>query len=287
MKLVLKNSDTCVNEKLRVVRKEKPCLDASWHYHQEYELLFISKSSGMRFVGDSVSQFSPGDLVLVGPYLPHLWRNDLAEFKGQDPEHQVNTIIIKFQRDFIGANTFDLPQFSMINDLLEKSKFGVCFGYKTSLKLEKDLLNLVDLSPAAQSIKLLDLLFQLSRTNDRSVLSSTDMHQYTTEHAHKIDSVLKFISDNYNNYITLNDVANIACLTPNSFCRFFKRMTNKSFTQFLNEVRIRNAARLLIQENYPISEICYMVGYRSITNFNRQFKEIMGNTPKQYRLNPN
>ncbi|MEM9720379.1 MAG: AraC family transcriptional regulator, partial [Bacteroidota bacterium] len=105
------------------------------------------------------------------------------------------------------------------------------------------------------------------------------------EHAHRIDTVLKFISDNYDSYLTLNDVADIACLTPNSFCRFFKRVTNKSFTQFLNEVRIRNAARLLVQKNLPISEICYMVGYRSITNFNRQFKEIIGNTPKQYRAN--
>ena len=287
MKLILKNPENSVNDRLNISRKDEPCLDASWHYHPEYELLFNSKSSGIRFVGDSVSQFSPGDLVLVGPYLPHLWRNDQAYSHLEIGEKQVETIVIKFLRGFAGQDTFDLPEFHEVNELLDQSKFGICFGREVSRELKKDLMDIVDLPQAMQSIKLLELLYKLSQANHKSLLSSTDMRQYTAEHTQRIDTVLKFISDNYDSYITLNDVADIACLTPNSFCRFFKRVTNKSFTQFLNEVRIRNAARILVQRDLPISEVCYMVGYRSITNFNRQFKEIIGKTPKQYRANPN
>jgi len=109
------------------------------------------------------------------------------------------------------------------------------------------------------------------------------MRQYTTENSQRLDTVLKYISDNYASYINLNDVAEIACMTTNSFCRFFKKMTNKSFTRFLNEVRIRNASRLLVQDNLPVSDVCYMVGYKSIANFNKQFKQIMGTTPNGFR----
>lgn len=282
MKMILKNSDNFLNERLNITKKEIPCLDSSWHYHAPYELIYISQSYGIRFVGDSVSHFFPGDLVLVGPYLPHLWRNDASYYKDEGTK-KVKTIILKFTRDFIGEETFKYPEFADIDHMLEQAKFGLCFGKSISKKLHNDLIGIIDLSPAEQSIKLLDTLCRLSLTDDKKVLSTSDMRQYTTEHSHRLDAVLKYISDNYANYITLNDVADVACMTTNSFCRFFKKMTNKSFTQFLNEVRIRNASRLLIQDNLSVSEVCYMVGYNSVTNFNKQFKQIMGSTPKDYR----
>lgn len=282
MKLILKNTDSLHNERLDITKKEIPCLDSSWHYHAQYELLYISKSYGIRFVGDSVSQFFPGDLVLVGPYLPHLWRNDPSYYK-EDDTNKVKTIIIKFTKDFIGEGTFNSPEFSDINQMFEQSKFGVVFGKSMSKLLHNELIGIIDLSPAEQSIKLLDMLYRLSVTDDKTVLSSTDMRQYTKDNSQRIDTVIKYISDNYSSYITLQDVSDIACMTSNSFCRFFKKMTNKSFTQFLNEVRIRNASRMLIQdEGIQVSEVGYAVGYKSITNFNRQFKQIMGSTPKGY-----
>ncbi|MEM6800684.1 MAG: AraC family transcriptional regulator [Bacteroidota bacterium] len=282
MKLVLKNTDSLGSRRLDIKKKEVPCLDSSWHYHAEFELLYISQSTGIRFVGDSVSQFSPGDLVLVGPYLPHLWRNDPSYYARHDSS-SVKTIVLKFTRDFIGEGTFNNPEFSQINHLLEESKFGVCFSQNISWELHDELIEMSDLPKARQSIKLLDLLYRLSLCEERKVLSSTDMRQYSTDHSQRIDRVLKFISDHYDSNINLQDVSDVACLTTNSFCRFFKKMTNKSFTQFLNEVRIRNASRLLVQRDMPVSEICYMVGYNSITNFNRQFKLIMGCTPQKYR----
>lgn len=284
MKLTLKNTDSSTNERIFIAKKEIPCLDSSWHYHAQYELLYISKSNGIRFVGDSVAHFFPGDLVLVGPFLPHLWRNDVSYY-GENGVNKVNTIIIKFTKDFIGEGTFDNPEFSGINRLLEQSKFGVSFGKAVSEKMRNELLGIIDLAPAGQSIKVLELLNRLAMTDDRLLLSSSDMRQYSTQHSQRLDEVIKFISDNYTSDISLDDVADIACMTTNSFCRFFKKMTNKSFVQFLNEVRIRNASRLLAQEDLPVSEICDIVGYKTITNFNRQFKHIMGTTPVIYRQN--
>jgi len=147
MKLILKNTDSFVNERLNITRKEIPCLDSSWHYHAQYELLYISQSNGIRFVGDSVSQFFPGDLVLVGPYLPHLWRNDASYYK-EDDTNKVKTIVLKFTKEFIGEGTFNNPEFSDINYLLEQSKFGVSFGKGISKSLHDELIGIIDLSPA-------------------------------------------------------------------------------------------------------------------------------------------
>lgn len=284
MKLVIKNNDTFQNKRLNIFKKEDPCLEAEWHYHLEYELLYISSSFGIRFVGDNVSPFNPGDLVLVGSYLPHLWRNDMSYYtQEENNQKQVETIVTKFTKDFIGQDTFENPEFSNILKLLKDSKYGISFGNKVSKVLKKDLLELPSLSRPQQSIQLLNILDQLSLTTDKVLLSSTDMRQYATENSQRIDSVIKYISDNYSKTVTLNDVAGVACMTTNSFCRFFKKMTNKSFTQFLNEVRIRNASRLLVQESISVSSVCYAVGYNSITNFNKQFKQTMGTTPKSYR----
>lgn len=282
MKLVRKKESGVVLNPLNITLKERPCLDSAWHYHPEYELLYITKSTGIRFVGDSVSQFQPGDLVLVGPYLPHLWRND-PDYYQTNYGAKVQTIVIKFYQDFLGPDFFSNPIFRQIKELLDASKYGVYFGQHIGKTLHHKLLNLVDHAPAFQAIKLLEILQLLAMVEDYQLLSSTDMRQRTSEDSGRLDAVLKYISDNYDQEINLADVSGIACMTTNSFCRFFKRHTNKSFTQFLNEVRIRNASRLLVQREASVSEISYSVGYKSITNFYRQFKLIMGSTPSEYR----
>ncbi|TNJ42408.1 AraC family transcriptional regulator [Tamlana fucoidanivorans] len=282
MKLVLKNSDNPITKKLNIHRRDVPCLDAAWHYHPEIELLYISQSNGIRFVGDSVEPFYPGDLVLVGSYLPHLWRNDPSYYK-EGSVQKVKTIVTKFTKDFLGNDLFKVPEFAEINNLLEEAKFGICFGENAGERLHSDIIKLPELPPIEQQLKLLNILYELSKVKEKKILSSSDMRQSTTESSERIDTVLKYISDNYASNISLDDIANVACMTTNSFCRFFKKTTNKSFTQFLNEIRIRNASRLLIQDNSPVSEVCYIVGFNSITNFNKQFKQIMGVTPKGFR----
>lgn len=282
MKLVLKNSDTTAYKKVNISKREIPCLDVAWHYHPEFELIYITKSNGLRFVGDSVSPFYPGDLVLVGSFLPHLWRNDPSYYEDTSIL-EVETIITKFDADFLGNDIFKIPAFNDVKKLLERSKYGISFGDGARLKLHQQLIDLPNLSPVEQHVELLSILQKLSLETEIEVLSSSDMRQSTTESSERIDTVLRYISDNYASSIGLDDIADVACMTTNSFCRFFKKTTNKSFTQFLNEVRVRNASRLLVQDDVSVSSVCYSVGYNSITNFNKQFKKIMGVTPKSFR----
>lgn len=284
MKLVLKNSENFISQRINIFKKEIPCLDTAWHYHAEFELIYISQSTGIRFVGDDVSHFSPGDLVLVGSYLPHLWRNEESYYESEG-NLMVKTIIMKFTSNFMGEGTFDNPEFVAIKNLLEQSNFGVSFDKSISEELHSEFIEISELPKGQQTISLLNILYKLShcKKEQKTILSSTDMRQFSIENPDRLDSVIRYISDNYKVEISLGDVADIACMTTNSFCRFFKKMTNKSFSEFLNEIRIRNASRMLIQENTPISEICYNVGYKSIPNFNKQFKSIMGVTPKEYR----
>ena len=287
MEAFSENRHSTIIEKLKIERRVVPSLNVAWHFHKHFELVYITKSNGIRFVGDNVSPFYPGDLVLVGSFLPHLWRSDSSYYSSDDKDSfkAVKTIVTKFTNDFLGANFFALSEFQKINKLLEDSKYGLFFSKNVTEKLHDLLVKLPDLQKTQQHVKLLEVLYHLSvvDSDDKVMLSSSDMRQSIEEGSERIDTILRYISDNYSSKIGLNDIANIACMTTNSFCRFFKKTTNKSFTQFLNEVRIRSASRILIQKNLPISEICYSVGFNSITNFNKQFKQIMGVTPKKFR----
>ncbi|MCL7762962.1 AraC family transcriptional regulator [Polaribacter sp. Z014] len=287
MKNLIKEASTIFVKKVNIEMRVVPSFNVAWHFHEEFELVYVTKSNGMRFVGDSVSPFYPGDLVLVGANLPHLWRSDSFYYNEGNPENskRVKTIVTKFTEDFLGINFFEAPEFQKINKLLKASKYGLFFGEEVSIDLHDLIVSLPSLPKTEQYIKLLEVLYQLSlvKEKDRLVLSSSNMRQSTKESPERIDTVLRYISDNYSSKMNLSDVADVACMTTNSFCRFFKKTTNKSFTQFLNEIRIRNASRILIQQKIPISEVCYSVGFNSITNFNKQFKLLVGSTPKKFR----
>lgn len=277
MKPFFKNIQSLLKKQVVVVERTIPCLDDNWHYHPEYELILITKSKGIRFVGDSVSQFNPGDLVIVGPYLPHLWRND-PSYSDVD----IKTYVIKFDENFLGNETFEKSVFFRINNLLKKSNKGVLFSQSTTNEVKNIILSLGNMDDTTQYIKLLEVLDVLSRDINSNQLSMSTMSIDDDSNVNRMDKVLNYISDNYSSKISLDDISKVACMTTNSFCRFFKNNTNKSFVQFLNEVRIRNAVRILTMEDMTISEVCFAVGYKSKANFNVQFKSIMGCSAKDY-----
>jgi len=279
MKLVPKRLES-TNDYFRIQKKRIPCLDSSWHYHPQYELIYISKSSGIRFLGDNVSEFGPGELVLVGPYLPHLWRNAPEYYKNNELE--VNTIVIQFTKAFIGEELFNRMEFLQINTMLEESKRGIQFTPSVASRLDRVLNDFIDLHPVKQISKLLDILDELSR-EDYKMISITDMRQYTQDNSQRIDKVLKYISNHYSKDLTLNEIADVASMRSTSFCRFFKQVTHRSFVQYLAEVRIQNAKRLLAQEDYTINEVSDCVGFQTISNFNKQFKRITKLTPSQFK----
>lgn len=254
-----------------------------WHFHPEYELVYVIKSFGKRFVGDHIEDFSDGDLVLLGSNLPHFWKNDDVFFQ-DDPAYNVNAIVIHFPADFFKQQIEDYPEFLKIKELLQRSARGICFHEpiaKTVGKKLKKLLKSKGLECTLDFVKILD---KLARTKDYKILSSGNYNaELQSLSSSRIDKVLHIINSNYREDLKLETVAHHAGMNKSAFCRFFKEKTGKSFSEFLIEMRIGYACKLLIEDQLSVSQICFESGFNNLSNFNRQFKKQTSFTPVHYK----
>lgn len=277
MELLYKKEATETSSSLYVKRVREPVFDINWHFHEEYELIYIIKGNGIRLVGDNLSNFQSGELVLVGPNIPHLWRTTKNV-------NTVDRIIIKFDEIPTGVNFFSLPEFSGINTLLKKAKNGIYFGAATRERIHNYFLDISKAEGAEKWLLLLRILDILSKSDDAGKLSNPYMKiaQQLPE-GNRLSKVISYISENYDRDITLEIMADIAAMTVPSFCRYFKKRTNKTFVQFLNEYRIGKACVLLIENKLSVTEIWCGLGFKSSTNFNKIFKKIYHCTPMEYR----
>ena len=255
-------------------------MGGDWHFHEEFELIYFLRGQGMRIVGDNISHFQDGELVLVGKWLPHLWRNEKLE-----NDSEVNDfIVVKFLDNFNGVNLFGLPEFESVRSLLERASQGIKFSASVISRIEPILLELIDSKSTGRIISFLKVLELLAQEQKYELLSSKDFVLPSSETSeNRLQKVINYISLNYANKIGLEKMSEVACMTPPSFCRFFKNSTNKTFSSFLNELRVSKACHLLINGEESINQICYQVGFNSITNFNRTFKLIKNLTPSAYR----
>lgn len=277
MKLFYKKEGNEPISSFFVKRIKEPVLDINWHFHEEYEIICILQGNGVRLVGDNLSNFQSGELVLVGPNIPHLWRTT--------PNiSSVDRIIIKFDELPGGVNLFSLPEFERIKTLLTKSETGVSFGPRTREEVQQHIISLSNARGIQKWICLLTILKILSKSSEIELLSSPYMNISPQKlEENRLSKVITYISENYYKDINLKDMADIASMTLQSFCRFFKKRTNKTFVQFLNEYRIGKACVLLIENKLSVTEICYELGFNSSTNFNRVFKKMYDCTPMEYR----
>jgi AraC-like DNA-binding protein len=261
-------------------RTLRPYLAKNWHFHPEFEILYIIEGQGMRVVGDHISNFTKGELVLIGKWLPHLWRHDTPS-KGSSNAIYYN---IKFLEDYNGMNIFSLPELSNIEQLLKKSFRGLLFNETVIPKVHDLITNLVEEKSAYKIINLLKILQILSEEKNVNQLSSSDFILPTqVSRESRLQKIVNYIFANYNRQISLEKIASVAYMTPTAFCRYFKSCTNKTFFTFLNEFRIGKACQLLINDKNSVKEICYEVGFNSLTNFNRTFKTFKKVTPTKYR----
>jgi len=284
MKLKYKSIEQDSLSSIYVKRIHKPYLGGNWHFHKEFELIYFLEGQGTRIVGDHISNFQKGELVLVGEWLPHLWRNDIDNTS----ETRADFIVIKFPKEFDEVSLFSLPEFSSIRHLLKKSSQGIQFSQSALNKIHPILLHLSESSSAEKLINFLRILEILSKEEDCQLLSSPEFVLPTQLlEENRLQKVINHISNNYARMISLEEIAGIAIMTPPAFCRFFKTRTNKTFSHFLNEVRISKACQLLINGEKPIKQICFDVGFNSLTNFNRTFRNFKGVSPSVYRANYN
>jgi len=277
MKLLYKKEITEAISSIYVKRVREPVLDINWHFHEEYEIIYIMEGNGVRLVGDNLSNFQSGELVMVGPNIPHLWRTtkDITS---------VDRIIIKFDEFPNNTNIFSLPEFSRIRALFIKTGTGISFGPQVRQQVHPYIIEITEADSAQKWICLLNILNILSCSSDFEKLSSPHM-KITPHHLeeNRLSKVISYISEHYHQDITLDKIADISSMTIPSFCRYFKKRTNKTFVQFLNEYRIGKACVLLIENKLTITQIWYELGFNSSTNFNRAFKRIYHCTPMEYR----
>ena len=259
-----------------------PHLYNRWHYHKELELLYVIRSNGTRFVGDVIQPFFAGDMVLVGPNVPHFWQNDEAYFQGR-ADISAEAILLQFVDDFLG-DTFQLPEMSHIKKLFARALHGIQFAGTTRNKAAELLGSMVEDNGKNKIIELMQLLDLLAKSDEYRMLSDLSYsRQLPPRSSERIQLVCEYLLQNYKQPIALSEVALVANMTEKAFCRFFKNSTQKTLVQFVTELRISYACKLLLESDRSVSEICFESGFNNLSNFNRIFKRNTGQTPKAYR----
>lgn len=248
-----------------------------WHYHPEIELIFVCGGSGKRQIGSNISYFSDGDLVLMGSNLPHCGMTN--ENTNNDYE-----MVIQFKPDFLGEHFFGLPEMQRISALLEKSKAGIVFSENIKKEIGEKLVEMHESSSLEKLVKFLEILDTLASTSDYRILNAGKYYLQTqVEDNERINLIFNYVKDHFKEQITLEQVADLANMRVPSFCRYFKKITNKTFTQFVNEYRITHSLKLLAEQPLSITEVCFESGFNNFSYFNKTFKEYTQKSPSQYR----
>ncbi len=253
-----------------------------WHYHPEYEIVLVLESTGKKFIGSNISNFKPGDLCMMGAYLPHYYRND-EQYYAKDTSIRARSLVIHFLEDFMGGNFFDLPECQAIKNLLERSKLGLNFGPETVKKVATKIKGLQFLTGINRLLELISVLAILSDSEDMQELTTNSMSLQNEVDSARINGVLSFIVQNYQQEIHLSEVAKLANMSESAFSRYFKKRTRRTFSQFIAEIRIEHACKLLVQDKMSISAVALESGFNNLSNFNRQFKLLKKTTPLAYR----
>jgi AraC-like DNA-binding protein len=254
-----------------------------WHYHPELELVYIIEASGRQFIGDSIHHFKNNDLILVGSNLPHLWHCD-EKFLEKGSKLKVEAIIIHFLPDCFGTSFFNLPENKSLVSLFQKAKMGIRIKNQSRDAVCKLMRQLVDAKNSERIILLLQILETIAESKQtKTICSEALTFHYSKTEAERLNTIYQYILHHFSRQLTLEQIARVAHLTPNGFCRYFKSRIKKTFSRFLLEVRIGHACKLLAETEKSVAEICYESGFNNFSNFNRHFKVIAGRTPLNHR----
>lgn len=257
-----------------------PYFETPWHYHSEYELVLIIKGSGKRFVGNHVSDYQVGNLTFLGPNLPHLFRKEINNEQG-------GSLVIHFKEEFLGNDFHLIPEMQKIKLLFERSKMGIDIIGNTRDEIGRQMNKIIGLRGMSRLICLLDLLSMLADSPDYELLSNPDLSWENNRDSDRLNKVFNYLMTHFTEDIQLEKVAELANMSYSGFCRYFKNRTKKTFSHFVNEIRIGYACKRLMESDIAsISNICFESGFNNLTNFNEQFKKIVKVTPHQFkRLN--
>jgi AraC-like DNA-binding protein len=262
----------------------EPHFDANWHFHPHYQLFTVLQGTGKRLIGDSIHTFGPGDTVFLGPDVPHLWRSDPAFFEN-NPTLFTHGIVLYFQEDFLGKDFLERNEMLAIRQLLHESKRGI--EYKGALRdhIRSELSELTQIDGFQSVLRLLTLLNRIAHEEGGSPIASFGyVNNYKVSETERMQKVHNYVLQHFAQEIRLGDVASLAGMSEAAFCRYFKARANKTFIDFVNEIRIGHACKLLLEDKFTIAQIAYDSGFDSLSNFNRNFKRYIGHTPREYKV---
>ncbi len=271
-------------DKSFIVFRERGCFfPVPWHYHPEYELVLVTKSTGRRMVGDHIGYFNEGDLVLMGPMLPHVWVNDNEYINGSNKD-AADAIVVQFVEDFLGEKFLQIPEIEGLKKILELSNSGLEIKGNTRKRINALMMQMPDAS-GLQRLSLLFAIFDLlANTKEYQLLASPVFINSTTHHiSGRFNNITEYIMRNFDNNISLNEVAAVANMATTTFCNFFKEHYRVTFMEYVTEIRIGHACKLLSDPTKNIVEAAYESGFNNLANFNRQFKKLKNMTPTEYR----
>ena len=253
-----------------------PHFEVPWHQHIELELILFKEGFGSAFIGNNISDFKEGDIYLLGANLPHT-------FQKNNKDLFVSAVVIQFREDFWGEDFIALPECKSIKELFDTSLHGLKITGKTKQLLYEIITGLEELSGVYRIIRLAECLQMIEEGKEYEIVSTHEVKEFNSHNKERIDNIYKYTIEHFYDPITLEQVAGITAMSVPAFCNYFKKSTKKTYIEFLNEVRIDNACKLLIDTEKSINDICYNSGYNTLVNFNKQFHKVKHMTPSHYR----
>lgn len=280
-----------INNFLHVESREQPYFysphhgQPSFHSHPEFELNYIQEGFGKRIIGNNVANYEPGDMVFTGSFVPHIWLSDPSYYK-EDSSLISRCIIAYIHPKLFEPMLNHIEEMDDLKKMIEQSKRGICIHGETKKEIGKILIDLTSKTGFERVEGLLHIMFMISTCSEKSYILD-DNPASLPGTPDRINDVIDFIKNNLNEQITLEQVADVACLTIPSFCRFFKKRTRMTFFQYLTKLRIAQACKLLIEMDKSVSYIANMCGYNSDSHFCKVFKDHIGQSPYQYKSSVN
>lgn len=257
--------------------EEKTNKNNVWHYHPEIELVYVNGGSGKRQIGSHVSYYTDGDLILIGSNLPHCGFTD-------NLTGNISETVIQMKLDFLGNDFFDIPEMAKIQTLFATANNGVTFSGKTKRKIGEKIEVLEYQTDFQRLLSILNILNELASSSEFKLLNAEGFSLETDiKDNDRINIVFNHVKNNFREEITLEEIANMVSMTIPSFCRYFKKITKKTFIQFVNEYRLVHASKLLAEKPMSITEVCFECGFNNFSHFNKSFKAFTGQNPSEYR----
>ncbi|MCC8155078.1 MAG: AraC family transcriptional regulator [Tannerellaceae bacterium] len=264
-------------------KEDLPHFIVPMHYHPEIEIMYILEGTGTRFVGDHIDRYEEGDVCMLGPKIVHEWRNDEVYFQ-KDAGLRSSCLCLFFTSDIFDKNFIGLPEMENIRALLERSRRGIKFAGHTRKELGRMMEETVPMTGIPKILNFIRILDVMATSEEYELLTSVGYTEsVNSADFERFNKVYQYIMKNFSEPIKLEEVADLVGLTPNAFCRYFKGRTKKTFVQYLNDIRIGQAKKLLIKGRMKISTLSLECGFNNQSNFIEQFKRSTKMSPSEYQ----